>query len=437
MSYDYLKASPTYGQTQKQIYVGLFQETLNQQFTNASDVWTVSEEDSIGSQTYHDVDVRIVTHVISSATGKYLGDDYKQILFSDLGHSVGLGFMYQFSNNYWVTINTERIENLASSTYVKRCNNTLRWIGNNGEYFSEPCNLDYEILRNVNNESPSNLIVTPSGRFEIIVQFNDRTNTIRPNQRFLFGNADNWTAYKIVGGGINNYQNTETLDDTTVGFIKLTVVVDYVSDNDDTTNGIAYTEKQDYALSISPSSVAGIYGTTGIKLYPTVTLNGDTVSRDVLWSSSATGIANIGATGVTGLVTLGNTGSAVITGVLKGNTGVSDTVAVTVSSSSSNIYQIVFSPNTNYILEGESQVYTVYLYTNGVKDTGATFTYSVNARTVPTENFGFSYTATPGNGFTVQNIERCMTDYITVSCTTIISAVPHIGTLDVNLRGSW
>jgi hypothetical protein len=384
--------------------------------------------------------VRINTHLISSDTGKNLGDDYKKILFKDLSHAVGLGFMYQFDDNYWLTINSEKTKNLAASSTVKRCNNTLRWYDYaTGALYSEPCNLDYEILRNVNNESPSSLIVTPSGRFEILVQFNDRTNLIRPNQRFLFGNEDNWTAYKIVGGGINNFQNIETLDNTTPGMLRLTVVVDYLSDNDDLTDGVAYENKQEYALTLGQTGISGILGATGIQIYPTVTLNGERVTRTVDWSSSNTGIAIIGATGIasgqTGvpsLLTLGRTGTAVVTGALSGNTGIHAHVNITVSSSSSNIYQVVIDPNKNYILEGKTQAYTVYLYTNGVKGS-ETFTFSVNAGTVPSDHYAFSYTATPGNAFSVENKEMFLTDHLTITCT----SGSYTGSIEVNLRGVW
>ena len=436
MTYKYLQASPTYGKTQKEIYVDLFQETLNQQFTNASDIWTIQEETSFGSQEYQDVDVRIVTHVISSATGKPLGDDYKQILFSDLAHSVGLGFMYQFSDNYWLAVNPERIKNLASSIYVKRCNNTLRWIGTDGAYYSEPCNIDYEILRNVNNESPASLAVIPSGRVEVICQYNDRTNLIRPNQRFLFGNDNNWTAYKVSGGGINNYQNTETLDNETVGFIRLTMEVNYISDNDDLTNGIAYESKQVYAITLDQTAIAG-NPTAKRQLYATVTLNGNTVSRTVLWSSSDTTKATVNSVG---LVTFVANGTSTITCALDGDATIKDTVVATISSTASDIYQVVFTPNTNYILEGEEETYDVYLYKNGTVQANL-FTFSVDAGDVPSTNFAFSYSATPGNSFTLENKVRFLTDYITVTCTCVpIGGIPStskVGTMEINLKGVW
>jgi hypothetical protein len=443
--YKYFMAGNSLNLPFKESVIRDFQALLDEQFSLASDYWTISEEDSIGSQTYHDVNVRIVTHVVNSATGKYLGDDYRQLLFPDLTHAVGLGFLYWFDNNYFITINTEKTKNLAAGSIIKRCNNVLKWIDSDtGALYEEYCNIDYEILRNVNNDSPSNLIVTPSGRTEILVQFNDRTNTIKPNQRFLFGNSGHYVAYKLVGGGINSYQNTSTTDNMSVGFLRLTVVVDYTAtDNDDLVNGIADVGKLDYSLSLIPSTITGVYGTTGIQLFPTVTLNGENVTRTVDWTSSNTGIAIIGATGIasgqTGipsLLTLGTTGTAIVTASLDGNTGIHAHLGVTVTGSSSNIYEVVINPNKNYILEGDTQTYNVYLYLNGIQQANK-FTFGVDARTVPVGDFAFSFSASPGNTFTVENIAKCLTDYIVVTCTTTVSAVDYIGSLKIYLRGTW
>ena len=459
MTYKYLKASPTYGQTQQEIYVNLFQETLNNQFTNASDIFSVEEEVSFGCQTYQDVNVRI-NHVVSSATGKNLGDDYKQILFQDLAHSVGLGFLYQFNNNYWLTINTERIKNLAASTYVKRCNNTLRWVdGATGAYYSEPCSIDYTITRNKDLVSTSAFVVDPEGMIQVICQFNDRTNLIRPNQRFLFGNEDNWTCFKVMGGGINNYQNTETLDNTTVGFIVLSMDVAAFSDNDDLTNGVAYTDKQIYTLTLSETALTGI-ATDTRQLYATVTLNGNTVSRNVDWSSSAITKATVSDSG---LVTFMATGTATITCHLEGNTSVSDTASVTVSTTPSDYYQIVIQkesisdtgvalPDTNYVLEGNTDYYTVYLYANGTK-IGNAFNISCDpagdtgVSPVPSDHFGFvadTGVSGAGNYFEVENKEMFLTNYLAVTCECVSDTgsppVPPTtlsATQDIYLKGAW
>jgi hypothetical protein len=428
VEYKFLKASPDFGKSQKDIYTQLFQETLNQQFSNSSDIWTIQEETSFSAGIYQDVDVRIVTHVINSATGRYLGDDYKQILFQDLEHAVGIGYMYQFNDNYWITINSEKTKNLAASSTVKRCNNVLRWIDLQGAVHAVPCSIDYIITRNKDLESTNSFVVYPEGTIQVVCQFNDETNLIVANQRFLFGNQNNWTAYRVEGGGVNNYNNVETIDNTTVGFITLTMKIDFLSDNDDKTNGIAYDKKQVYTLTLSEATIAGI--PTNIRqLYATVNENDLTVSRTVVWSSSDTAKATVSATG---LVTLIANGSAVITCALDGDATVKDTATVTISATPSDYYQIIISPDTNYVLEGDTETYSVYLYKNGTIQAD-TFTITLNAGTVPTENFAFSYTAIPGNDFTIENKEKFLSDSLIVTC---VSGT-HSATFEVSLRGSW
>lgn len=436
MTYERLKASPDYGKTQKEIYTELFQETLDQQFTNAVNIYTIQEEVTFASQVYSDVSVRFGTHLISSITGKPLGDDYKQILFQDLTHAVGLGYLYQFDTNYWITINSEKTKNLAASSIVKRCNNQLKWIDLDGAVHTEPCNIDNTILQNIDYTGMAAVAVTPSGTIDVICQYNTRTNTIRPNQRFLFGNANNWTAYRVQGGGVNNYQNTLTTTNTSTGFIRLTMKADVISDNDDLTNGICYEDKNVYTLTLSQTTLAGIPTNTR-QLYATVTLNGVTVTRDVAWSSSNTAKATVSSAG---LVTLVANGTATITCTLEGDSSVSDTVAVTVSSTPSDYYQVIFDPDKNYILEGDTQAFTVYLYKNGTIQANL-FTLSCSAGTVPSDNFAFSYSATPGNTFSVENKEMFLTDHLTITCTSVAIGpeppTPQVGTLELNLRGVW
>jgi hypothetical protein len=190
-------------------------------------------------------------------------------------------------------------------------------------------------------------------------------------------------------------------------------------------NGIAYTDKQVYTLVLDRTTIAGV-PTTTTQLAATVKMNGLTVTRNVVWSSSAVAKATVSSTG---LVTLVANGTATITCSLEGDASVNDTVAVTVSSTPSDIYEVIITPSTNYVLEGETETYTVYLYKNGNVQAG-TFTYSVNTRTVSTYDYVFTPSA---NGFTIHNTIKCLTDYITVTCT----SGSYNGTLDVYFKGSW
>ena len=48
--------------------------------------------------------------------------------------------MYFFDENWWVTINSEIIKNLAATATVRRCNNVLRWkAADGGSVFCTMC----------------------------------------------------------------------------------------------------------------------------------------------------------------------------------------------------------------------------------------------------------------------------------------------------------
>jgi hypothetical protein len=163
----------------KNEYIDLFQETLNEQFYNASDWWTIEEETQAGSQVYADIDVRIA-HVINAETGLKLGDDWKTLLFKDIEHPIELGRQYIFDNNTWVTINSEIIKNLSGTCTIRRCNNTLRWIDEaTGATYEEPCAIDYLVKEPRDYFTQGSPLTTPGGFLHIEMQLNDRSTLIR------------------------------------------------------------------------------------------------------------------------------------------------------------------------------------------------------------------------------------------------------------------
>ena len=428
MSYNFLQSSPTYGQTQKQVYTDLFQASLNREFYDATDIWTIQEEIPFASQIYNNVDVRIVTHVINSATGKARGDDWKKLLFKDLGHSVGIGFLYTFDDSTWITINSERTKNLAASTYVRRCDNVLRWIDDSGNLYSEPCIVDYQILRNRDSESPSGSIVLPAGTVEVICQFNNRTNLIKANQRFLFGNQGNWTAYRVEGGGVNNYQNVHTYDNYSVGFIVLTVRLDYITENDDLVNGIADANKMLYSISVEEEELTAGIG-QAIQFHCNVFLNGETVTRDVVWNSSDSKSVSIDDTGLATVIKAPAT--CLISCALSGNPNIYSTATLYTVSAVSDLYEIIITPSDNFVLEGDTKTYSVNLYKNNVIQSDAC-NISLDWRSVPTSNFEF---AQDSYSFSIRNMGKYFEDYLQVNCSDINNYAQK--SISIFLKGAW
>ena len=410
-------------------YIDLFQETLNNQFYNASNWWTISEEATNGSEIFEDVDVRI-THVINSETGLKLGDDWKALLFKDVSHSTQLGKLYIFDSNTWLTINTELVKNLTGTCTVRRCNNTMRWIDEaTGIFYQEPCCIEYLVKEPRDYLTSGSPFATPGGFLHIEMQLNERTNLIRENQRFLFGNPGHWTCYKVIGTGLGDFKNQVTYDNNSAQILSVDLIANFVNDElDDITNGIADVNTNLYTITLNKSTVAGI-PTNTIQLIPTITYNGKTVSRTVTWATSNALKATV-TTG--GLVTLVANGTCNITATIDGNPATAS-CAITISATPVLNSDIRISPDTNYVLEGANRTYAVYLYENDSIQAD-TFTITCNGHTVPTANYTFSQT--DANHFKITNILRDSSSYLTITCT--VTGIGGISeTFNIFLRGGW
>jgi hypothetical protein len=237
MAYKYY-SSVTMSGSPSQTLIGGFQALLNDQFSVSSDVFTIQEEVTLGSNVLTDIQVRVNT-AIQSQTGLKLGDDFKNLLFKDISHSVVIGKKYYFDNNYWISVFTEAIKNLAASCMVRRCNNVLRWCGSDGTIYSEPCSIDYQISRPRDMMGTNNPVM-PAGYIKIYTQYNARTKKIKGNQRFMFGPPENRICFKVFGDGLTAFLNQQTLDDTSSSLLELQVGGNFINpDTDDLVNGIA------------------------------------------------------------------------------------------------------------------------------------------------------------------------------------------------------
>jgi len=420
----YTTGSPVFFQLPKEYYTNGFQALLNDQFYNISDSFVIQEETSFASGSYVDVDVRI-NRAVSSLTGVKLGDDFKQILFKDIQHETGIGYMFYFDENFWICTHSEFIKSLAVTCTVRRCNNILRWMDDYGNTYSQPCIIDYEIKRPTDSLGRVDP-VTPEGFIQVFVQGNDNTREILPSQRFLFGNINSRSCYKVYGNGINNFTNQQTMDEESANLVWFYMGASYINnETDDLTNGIADKYRVNFLLSIDPSTITGD-ATETVQLYPTATLNDVKVDRNVIYSSSASSIASVSGSG---LVTLNATGSCNIVGYIENNTSASANVLVTVSSSTT-LTEVRVSPNPDFILQGVTKTYTTYLYINGTQQADV-FTFALGNANVPVDNYEF--TTISGNSFSVENVKVYMDDPLVINCV----SGSNTKQLSILLKGSW
>jgi len=422
-----LAASARKGTNPKNQYIDLFQQTLKDQFFNSSDWWTIQEETYAGSKEYTTIDVR-VNHVINAETGLKLGDDWKTLLFKEIDHNIELGKQYIFDDNTWLTINTELIKNLTGTCTIRRCNNTLRWIDEpTGAYYEEPCAIEYMVKEPRDYATQGSPFMTPGGFLHIEMQFNERSNLINQNQRFLFGNPEHWTCYKVVGTGLNDFRNLTTYDNTTAKILSVDLIANFLNEElDDIVNGIADVYTNLYTLDLNKSTAEGS-PTDTIQLLASVTYNGDSVTRPITWTSSNSNIVTVDANG---LATLKSIGNCTITANIENNS-TSGSCAILVTSTPTTNTEIRITPDVNYILEGKSKTYSVYLYENDVQQPD-TFTVTCSGSSVPSANYNFQQVTS--NSFAVSNILRDVSSYLTITC---VSSGSVTRDYNIYLRGAW
>jgi len=290
----YLAGSPLTFQSPQESFIYNFNYNLNDQFYNTFNAYTIYEETYLSSGSYQKVDVRVNT-AIDSVTGQKLGDDFKILLFKPDHDDIGIGEKFWFNDNYWISVFTDNIKtSLGISCTIRRCNNMLRWRTEDGVIYSEHCIIDYAMATPRNRVRSDPLI--PDGTIKVFTQLNSNTATIKENQRFMFGRENQWVCYQVYGGGLANYLNQKTTDNTSAYLLELAMGKNYVNeDTDDIINGIADKYKYTSAsalldsIQITPTSGSIIEGTTitySCYLYISGVQQADTFTFSVSGSSS-------------------------------------------------------------------------------------------------------------------------------------------------------
>lgn len=238
----------TSNRTATDYYLDIYQENMNESWDYYANVYNIEMEEPYGSQRYIPVQARISN--IPTGKGKInFGDDYKSISMKDAQFSNGVGHLYRFDSNYWLTMNPEMIKQIATSAMLRRCNVMLKWRDSEtGNIYTEPMIAENKMS---GDNSEKIMLTLPVAIETCYVQRNSRTIKIKPNQRFMLGNTNFWNVFRVSGGGITNFLNQETDDVVGPSIIAFSVIADYVnSATDDIVNGIADSVVFDYTPSI-------------------------------------------------------------------------------------------------------------------------------------------------------------------------------------------
>lgn len=401
-----------------------FQAALDNGYFESPDVYSISEQDGIGLDTYHEIDVRI-NRGIRVYTGREVGNDWRLLMFSDLNHPVMLGLKYFFNNNWWLVYNIETTNNFAASCMVKRCNNVLRWKDISGNLYSEPCIFDSLVAR-ARDQMNAEDLVNVQGYVNCYVQLNDKTALIEENQRFLIGHPKKRIAYKVFGNGIRNFINNFTYDDSSASMLMLTLGGSHINTaTDDLENGIANAYPYSFEIRNLPPSIAG-KPATSYQLQPILYQDGVALNYgSFLYESSNSSVATVDNTGNVDFISDGSTQIKVS---YLNNSDVYGIVDIIVDSAS-RIQLITITPEPSFILEGEEKIFTARLFVGG-EEVPAVFTVDVSTQnSIPSINF--ELTQLSDTAFKVKNIKRYLYETLKLR----VGANDYSREIDIELRG--
>ena len=341
-------------------YTSHLQSLIHDRWDNSTQTaFNVYQELVIGSGEYSPVDISVDT-AIDIGTGFKKGDDFKVFSHRHIDGQMPLGTMFKTAEDYWLCINTNGFASPTNSCEVRRCNEIMKWVDPiNGAVYQQYCCVDYELSSP--RPSKDKDIIVADGHIFILVQGNERTRAIKKNQRFIFnGQPYKLSAYQTLldESGSVDYSNLLYLD----------MYLDPVQPSDDVINGIANLTDYQYEIELQPDVTEQVNGFAG-HMIASVTLNGESVVRDVVWSGNKyVEVYDDGSYALNG-----DTGKqAVITAQLKGNNTVVGSCKIDiVDSITSDKDGIVIAPLFDEVLHKIPQTFTVYNYTNGVQQDDA------------------------------------------------------------------
>lgn len=361
-------------------YMGLEQASINDQWDNTTQVITVFEQDKVGSEQFHSIEVRVDT-AIDMGTSYKQDDDFKLFAFRDLQHTVAKGLMYKYDNDFWITINTSELGTVTKDIHVRRCNNVMRWVDRTNGFINEiPCAIEY-VLESPKEQKDKDVKVA-NGHISVICQGNEVTRNIPKNTRFIF----NKEAYRFLA--YQKMLNEDTFDDSTADLLYLDMYLDMIESEDDVANNIANAGAYVYEIEVEQSMSEQVKGGT-VQLFPNVTLNGKTVEREVVYEICECGCDHSYCTvDENGLVTItGEVGKqAQLIVSLKGNPQVNQLVVIDIVESVSDNNELIVSPIYNKCRVKSSITFNVDLYTNGIKQDNV---------------IGYTATGVPSNYYTL------------------------------------
>ena len=412
----------------KASYYADYDAMLDLGFENAPNVVynEVEYEATYGEEDFVIIPRIRVDTILNYNTGIILGDDYKTFIFPpEFKIQPYYGMKFKWQGSYWLVINTNSYASLPTSAEVRRCNNVLRFFNSKGERVYEPCIMDYT-LRFANNEDTMTIAVG-NGEQKVWCQRNSRTANITANERFLFGTPEQRVAFRLYAGGAKNYLNGVTMDDSSPTITEF--YVDHYEVNplyDDIENGFADAYLNEVTISIINASTQ--LNVVDSDLFETEVKRQSQVmdNVDIQWSSSNDTIVSVD----NGVITAHALGEATITATIVDTNIASSVLVSVIETAIDDIYELIVSPNIDYVLQNTSTTFHVDLYKNGVKQPDIV-TFADLSKNIPINKY--TITSDTDNEFTITNYGMYMESPVIVKC---VSGA-HELTLYIKLRGLY
>jgi hypothetical protein len=231
-------------------------------------------------------------------------------------------------------------------------NSVLRWVDRDGQLQEQFCIFEYNTRSNFGLDE-DRVMSMPDGRRQVIVQSNSHTRNLKRDKRFIFDSQ----VFKVI-------DFDWTSDE---GLVNLSLKEDLINESTDNLEiGIAdyFGNVSNYALQILNGESFSVQVGNTLQLQATVTNNGVTVQKDVVWSVSDDTIATVNEDGI---LSANANGQVVVTAMLQDHTSVTDTAVVTIEFSTSNNYSIELDSSLE-LLVGTSKTFTAIIKNNLVVD---------------------------------------------------------------------
>lgn len=317
----------------------------------------IEEQDDFGPLAFHKVEAWLAPVVGVSSTGLKNGEDFIKLVFRDIDHPTWRGRYYKYDNNYWLGDYADIQKSVQKYMTARRCNNWLRCVDpENGSIFSIPCVIDYDMTSP--SVKVSSYLLTPNNCAHVMVQANEDTvRLFTLNKRFMLAGRP----FKLYA-----FQNTMMVDEdnSRPTLLYFDMYLDELHDKDDIENQLADNGDYEYSVNLNVDTMTLAQGATGV-LTAVVTLNGEVVDKDIVWSTDDATVVTVDENGA--LVVLGEVGAkVVITATLVGNPSVFGSCEITVGNISAPEVVVLIDGLSEQIRQYETVEITVRATYGGV-----------------------------------------------------------------------